>query len=69
VIKKGDFSPKHTDNSDEVHDEESQTSDKFNCTSVRTDTKKLCIYNESYLSVGFKWTGDSSCPYSIVPHL
>jgi hypothetical protein len=60
---KADFSPRHTDNSDEVSDEESQASDKFHCTSVKTDTeKKICLYNKSYLSVGFTWTADASCP-------
>jgi hypothetical protein len=39
VIKEGDFSHRHTDNSDEVSDEESQASDKFHCTSATTDTK------------------------------
>jgi hypothetical protein len=29
VIKEEDFIPRHTDNSDEVGDEESQDSDKF----------------------------------------
>jgi hypothetical protein len=57
VIKEGDFSPRHTDNS-----EESEASDKFHCTSASTDTKKVRLYNESYLSMGFTWTGDSSCP-------
>jgi hypothetical protein len=40
AIKNGDFNPRHTDNSDEVSDEESQASDKFHCTSATTDTKK-----------------------------
>jgi hypothetical protein len=39
VIKKGDFIPRHTDNSGEVSVEESQASDKFHCTSATTDTK------------------------------
>jgi hypothetical protein len=34
VIKEGDFSPRHTNNSDEVSDEESEPSDKFHCTSA-----------------------------------
>jgi hypothetical protein len=62
VIKDGDFSPRRTDNSDEIIDEESQASDKFHCTGATTDTKKFRLYNESYLSVGFKWTYVSSCP-------
>jgi hypothetical protein len=33
--KKGVICPRHTDNSDEVSDEESQTSDKFQCTSEK----------------------------------
>jgi hypothetical protein len=49
VIKEGDLSPTHTDNSDEVSDEESQASDKFHCTSATTDTKKARLYNETYL--------------------
>jgi hypothetical protein len=62
LIKEGNFSPRHTDNSDEFRDEESQASDKFHCTSATTDTKKVCLYSESYLSMGYTWTGDSSCP-------
>jgi hypothetical protein len=62
AIKEGDFSPRHVDNSDEVSEEESQASDKFHCTSATTDTKKVNLYNVSYLSMGFTWTGDSSCP-------
>jgi hypothetical protein len=50
VIKGGDFSPRHTDNSDRVSDEESQASDKFHCASATTDTKKAHLCNESYLS-------------------
>jgi hypothetical protein len=50
------------DNSDEVSDEESQASNKFHSTSATTDTKKVCLYNESYLSMGFTWTSDSSYP-------
>jgi hypothetical protein len=34
VIKDGDFSRKHMDNSDEVSDDESLASDKFHCTSA-----------------------------------
>jgi hypothetical protein len=60
-MKEGDFSPRHTNNSDKVGDEESQASDKFHCTSATAD-KKVCLYNENYLSMGFTWTGDSSCP-------
>jgi hypothetical protein len=52
VIKEGDLRPIHTDISDEVSDEESQTSGKFHCTSATTDTKKGRLYNESYLSRG-----------------
>jgi hypothetical protein len=62
VIKEREFGPRHTDNFDEVSDEESQASDKFHCTSATTDTKKARLYNKSYLSMGFTWTGDSSCP-------
>jgi hypothetical protein len=40
VIKEGNFSPRHTENSDEVRDEESQASDKFHCISATADTKK-----------------------------
>jgi hypothetical protein len=51
VIKEGDFSPRHMNNSDEDSDEESQASDKFHCTSATTDTKKVHFYNESYLLI------------------
>jgi hypothetical protein len=39
-IKEEEFSPWHTNNSDEVSDKESQASEKFHCTSATTDTKK-----------------------------
>jgi hypothetical protein len=59
VIKKGDFSPRYEDNSDEVSEEEQQASDKFHCTSV-TDAKngpslrrKLRI-NRLYMDCRFK---------------
>jgi hypothetical protein len=58
----GDICPWHTDNSDEVSDEESQASDKFYCISATTGTKKDHLYNESHLSMVFSWTGDSSHP-------
>jgi hypothetical protein len=48
----------NADNSDEVSDEESQAPDKFHCTSARTDTNKVRLHNESYLSMCFTWT----CP-------
>jgi hypothetical protein len=62
IFEEGDFSPRHTGNCDEVSDEESQASDKFHCTIATTNTKKARLYNESYLSMGFTWTGDSGCP-------
>jgi hypothetical protein len=52
---------RHTDSFDDVSDDESQASDKFHCTSATPDTKMIHIYNESYLSMGLTWTGDSSC--------
>jgi hypothetical protein len=55
------------DNSYEVNDEESQASEKFHCISAISDTKKVRLYNESYLSVGFTWTGYSSCPIPLCP--
>jgi hypothetical protein len=39
-MKEGDFSPRHTDNSDAVSDDQSQASDKFHCTIATTDTKR-----------------------------
>jgi hypothetical protein len=62
VIKEGNFSPRHMNNSVEVSDKESQASDNFHCTSATIDTKKAHLYNESYLSMDFTWTGDSSYP-------
>jgi hypothetical protein len=62
VIKEADFSRGHTDNSDEVGGEKSRTSNKFHCNNATTDTKKVHLYKESYLSMGFTWSGDSSCP-------
>jgi hypothetical protein len=47
VIREGDFSPRHTDNSDEVSDGQSQASDIFYCTCATTDIKKVRLYNES----------------------
>jgi hypothetical protein len=38
--KKAYFSPRHTDNSDEVSDEESQVSNKFHRTSATTGPKR-----------------------------
>jgi hypothetical protein len=29
---------------------------------VQQQTEKVRLYNESYLSIGFTWTGDSSFP-------
>jgi hypothetical protein len=49
VKKEGEFSPRHRDNSDEIYDEESQASDKFHCTSAKSDTEKARLYNESYI--------------------
>lgn len=62
MIKEGDFSPKHTNSSNEVSDEESEASDKFHCNSATVDTKKVHLYDESSLSMCFTWTGDSCCP-------
>jgi hypothetical protein len=42
VIKEGDSSPRHTNNSDEVSDE-SQGSDKFHCSSATTYTKRFVL--------------------------
>jgi hypothetical protein len=57
IFEEEEFRPRHTDNSDEVSYEELQASEKFHCTSTPTDAKKACLYNESYLSMGFTWTG------------
>jgi hypothetical protein len=59
-INEGDFSSRHMDNSDEDSDDESQASDKFHCTSATMDTTKVCLYNESYLSMSFTRAGDLS---------
>jgi hypothetical protein len=40
VIKDGNFIPRHTVNSDEVSDKESQASDRFHCTSATMDAKR-----------------------------
>jgi hypothetical protein len=39
VMKEGDCSPRHRDNSGEVSDEESQASDIFHCISTTTKQK------------------------------
>jgi hypothetical protein len=52
VIKEGDFSPSHADNSVEVSDEESQASDKFHCTSATTDTQKKSV---STMKATYQW--------------
>jgi hypothetical protein len=57
-----DSSAGDADNSDEVHDEKSQASDKFYYTSATMDNSKVSFYNESYFLMGFTWTGESSCP-------
>jgi hypothetical protein len=56
-------------NSDEVSNEKSQASDKFHCTGAATDTKKVCLYNESYLSIGFIHGLLIQAAYSILPCL
>jgi hypothetical protein len=66
VMKEGAFSPRHRENSDEVSDEESKASDKFHCTGATTNTTKVRVYNESYLSMGFTRTGDSSFPLCFI---
>jgi hypothetical protein len=48
VIKKGDFSPGQRDNSGEVNDEESQSSDKYHCTSITMDTRKVRLCKGLY---------------------
>jgi hypothetical protein len=48
------------DNSDELHDGDSQASDKFHYSIATTDKIKVSFYNESLM--GFTLTGDSSCP-------
>jgi hypothetical protein len=50
------------DSSDKVSDEELQSSESFHCISATRDTKKVRLYNESYLSMGFTWAGNPSCP-------
>jgi hypothetical protein len=67
VMNEEDFSPKHMNNSDEVSDEASQASDEFHSTCVTMNTKKVCLYNESYLSMGFTRTVDSSCLIPLRP--
>jgi hypothetical protein len=66
AMKKEYFSPRHKDNSDEVSDEESQASGKFHYTGATTDKTKFHVYNESYFSMGFTRTGDSSCPLCFI---
>jgi hypothetical protein len=63
VIKVCVSSAGDADNSDEIRDENSQTSDKYYYTNAKTDRSKVRFYNESYLSLGFAWTDDSSCPF------
>jgi hypothetical protein len=54
AIKERDFSARHTDNSDEVGDEESEACDKFHCTSATTDIKRSVFTMKAmYLSMGF----------------
>jgi hypothetical protein len=65
LINEGDFSPRHMDNYDELSDEGSHASGKFHCTSAKLDTTKVCLYSESYLSMGFTRTGDSSCYFPL----
>jgi heterogeneous nuclear ribonucleoprotein F/H len=52
VIKEWDFSPRHVDNSNEVSDEESQASDKFQCTSATMDTKRSIFI----MKATYQWT-------------
>jgi hypothetical protein len=57
-ITEEDFSHGHLENSDEVSDQEWQASHKFHCTSATIDTEKVCVYNETYLSMNFTWAGN-----------
>lgn len=54
-----------TENSDKASEEELQhsESESFACTSSTVlDPKKVRLYSESYLTMGFSWTGDPHCP-------
>ena len=55
---------KRSENHNEGGDEESQAPDKFQSTNRKSTSgiNKIRLYNESYLSMGFTWTGDPSCP-------
>jgi hypothetical protein len=58
-MEEQDSRPRPTDNSDKVNYEELQFSESFHCTSATRDTR---LYSESYLSMGFPWAGNTSCP-------
>ena len=55
---------KRSENHNEGGDEESQAPDKFQSTNSKSTSgiNDIRLYNESYLSMGFTWTGDPSCP-------
>jgi hypothetical protein len=69
VIKEGGFSPRHTDNSDQVSDAESWASEKFHYTNVKTNTKKVSLYKWKLLIKGLYVDRWLKLFYSIVPHL
>jgi hypothetical protein len=56
-MEEDDSRPGPTDKSDKVSDEELQSFKSFHCTSARRFTKKVHLYDESYLSMGFTWAG------------
>ncbi len=46
---------------EEVNDEESQISQPSMSKGKVGDVKKNCLYSDSYLAIGFIWTGEEDC--------
>ncbi len=47
---------------EEVSDEESQIPQPSMSKGKVGDVKKNCLYSDSYLAIGFTWTGEEDCP-------
>jgi hypothetical protein len=61
-MEEDDSRPGSADNCDTVSDEELQFSESFRCTNATRVTEKVCLYNDSNLSMGFIWAVDPSLP-------
>jgi hypothetical protein len=56
-MEEDDSRPGPTDNSGKVSDEELQSYESLHCSSATRIARKVRLYNESYMSMGFTWAG------------